>query len=633
MKTMTQRIIILLTVCAAQIFAGQSYKGGEMKTMTQRIIILLTVCAAQIFAGQSYKGGEYRTKESYLYGRFEVRMKTAQREGMLTSFFTYNDMTPFDSQKWNEIDIEIMGRYTDDVQYNTITPGQMSHVGRRQTPFNPALDFHTYAIEWTPTYVAWFIDGTESYRQTGPQIQTLIYPQKIMMNMWIQSAVNWSGQWNENSLPAFAYYDYVSYASYTPGAGTGGTSNDFTPQWKDDFTAYDAARWDRATHTFGGNLCDFTPENIVFKDGCMILCLTKETALGYQDTEPPNVSFARAEADGVVINYYEEVDSVSAVNAANYVVLGNTVSGATLYSDKKTVFLRIAAYDTSTLSSVVIRNIKDRFSPANTLAGKNVAIAKPKRLSFPVSINCGGPAYGGYLPDQMWNAALEYGYMDGTIHQNTSVINGAADPVIFRTELNGAAEYRVRVPNGTYTVFLMMSENYFMAAGKRLFDIAVQGTVVEKNLDLYTRVGTGMQYQKVVPAVTVTEGLLDIHFMSLVDNAVINGIRIVQLATGVDDRKEPAPEEWYIGRNYPNPFNGSTVIPYTLPDDDTITIQFYDVLGRMVTEHVLGSTVRGRHTFTWNGKDNRGRSLTSGTYYCVLKGVRNIAAQKLALVQ
>lgn len=310
-------------------------------------VFFLILCFPALLLGKLYKGAEYRTKASFTYGRFEVRMMSAQREGMLSSFFTYNDMVPFDSQKWNEIDIEIMGRYADDVQFNTITPGQTNHVGRRQTPFNPHLGFHTYAIEWTPSYVAWFIDGSEAYRQTGPHIQTLIYPQKIMMNIWIPTAPNWAGEWNDNVLPAFGSYDYVSYSSYTPDSGSVGTNNNFTPQWKDDFNTYDATRWDQATHTWSDNQCDFTPANIVFNSGKMILCLTKETSVGYVDAVAPYVSSARADADGVVINFSEEVDSVSATTTSNYLIPRKTILQVDLYSDKKTVRLTIDGYDTS----------------------------------------------------------------------------------------------------------------------------------------------------------------------------------------------------------------------------------------------------------------------------------------------
>ena len=49
------------------------------------------------------RGAEYRTLESYLYGRFETRTKSSQGDGMLSSFFTFDD--PADP--WGEIDIEL----------------------------------------------------------------------------------------------------------------------------------------------------------------------------------------------------------------------------------------------------------------------------------------------------------------------------------------------------------------------------------------------------------------------------------------------------------------------------------------------------------------------------------------------
>ena len=50
--------------------------------------------------------------------------------------------------------------------------------------FNQYDDFHTYAFEWTPDYIAWFIDGEEVYKQTEEHVQTVNRAQKIMMNIW-----------------------------------------------------------------------------------------------------------------------------------------------------------------------------------------------------------------------------------------------------------------------------------------------------------------------------------------------------------------------------------------------------------------------------------------------------------------
>ena len=185
-----------------------------------RHVVTLFLIQAAVF-GQLYRGAELRTVDPVLYGKFEARYKPAQGDGLVSSFFTYNDDNP--NTPWSEIDIEILGVYDHVVDFNTITWGQQSHIRQHYVPFNPHEDFHIYGFEWTPDYVAWFIDGVEVYRQTGEHIDSLHYLQKIMMNIWNPVYEDWVGEWNSNILPRFSYYDYVSYAAYTPGEGDVGT--------------------------------------------------------------------------------------------------------------------------------------------------------------------------------------------------------------------------------------------------------------------------------------------------------------------------------------------------------------------------------------------------------------------------
>jgi endo-1,3-1,4-beta-glycanase ExoK len=155
---------------------------------------------------QKYSGAEYRTKDSYLYGKFEVRMKFAAGSGVVSSFFTYKDpMEP----KWNEIDIEVLGK-----DPNTM---QLTHWWDKMPSFLPITyymgfdatkDFHTYAFEWLPGCIRWTIDGVEKHvvTQNIPD-----QPQKIMMNVWICNITSWAGKFDPNVLPVFAEYDYVKY--------------------------------------------------------------------------------------------------------------------------------------------------------------------------------------------------------------------------------------------------------------------------------------------------------------------------------------------------------------------------------------------------------------------------------------
>lgn len=241
-----------------------------------RLVILILLLSAIIpLAGKPYKGGELRTAQAYTYGKFEVRMKSAHASGMLASFFTYHDVWGY----WNEIDIEIMGRYTNEVQFNVISPGQVNHVYRKNTSFSPHADFHVYAFEWTPSYVAWYIDGVQAHIQVGSHVQQLTEPQKIMMNIWQPASVDWAGAWSDTVLPVYAYYDWVKYYSYQPDSAASG--NLFQLEWTENFDFWDQVRWQKATHTFDGNNCDFIQDNVVFVDGYMVLCLTDNVNTGY----------------------------------------------------------------------------------------------------------------------------------------------------------------------------------------------------------------------------------------------------------------------------------------------------------------------------------------------------------------
>ena len=69
------------------------------------ITFILTLSNSCVFGQDLYRGAEVRTRADYLYGKFEVRYKPAQGDGLVSSFFTYN--TDYGNTPWNEIDIEL----------------------------------------------------------------------------------------------------------------------------------------------------------------------------------------------------------------------------------------------------------------------------------------------------------------------------------------------------------------------------------------------------------------------------------------------------------------------------------------------------------------------------------------------
>jgi beta-glucanase (GH16 family) len=585
---------------------------------------------------KDYKGAEYRTKMAFTYGRFEVRMKAANREGMLTSFFTYFDGTstdPWSSSKWNEIDLEIMGRYNDNVQFNTITTGQVNHVSHYPTTFSPHIDYHTYAFEWTPQYVAWFVDGIEVLRQTASHIATLTRPQKIMMNIWNPLYENWAGTLNPVSLPVFAYYDWVSYYAYTPGAGSYGTNNNFTLNWTDNFDNWDTSRWEKATHTWDGNGCDFIQENAVFKDGKLILCLTNSTDIGFTDVTQPSILWARASTDKVTVMFSEEVDKDVAENISNYFIPGITINSAVRNEDLMSVDLHVTGLVIPISKSIAVITMKDLFG--NIMPTKGMSIIMPQLNTFPIKINCAGTPAINYLPEVNWSPNTDYGSMDGsnTIYAASLQISGTDEDVIYQSERYGTVGYKIRVPNGNYDVKLMFAENYFTSSNSRVFDVYIEHQRVIENLDIFNQIGINTALEKDFLNVSVNDGVLDIQFAEKIDNSLINGIVITVNTTDIKDKYHNDLDGFNIEQNYPNPFNGKTVINYSLHKTDNLIFLLYNILGEQIFFEDLGSVAAGFHQYFLDTSTLVGNSpLASGVYFYVFSTFSQRETRKLVLL-
>lgn len=86
--------------------------------------------------------------------------------------------------------------------------------------------------------------------------------------------------------------------------------------------------------------------------------------------------------------------------------------------------------------------------------------------------------------------------------------------------------------------------------------------------------------------------------------------------------------------NYPNPFNPSTNIVYSLPETGPVTINIYDSSGRLVRRLMDNKMMfAGKHTISWDGKNDKGITPQSGIYYCQLKTGGYNSACKMVLIK
>jgi len=83
------------------------------------------------------------------------------------------------------------------------------------------------------------------------------------------------------------------------------------------------------------------------------------------------------------------------------------------------------------------------------------------------------------------------------------------------------------------------------------------------------------------------------------------------------------PKYFALFQNYPNPFNSTTAISYRLPavshQRSAVSLKIYNVLGQEVRTLVDREQPAGSYRVLWDGRDNSGKDVSSGIYFCRLK--------------
>ncbi|HLE00472.1 MAG TPA: malectin, partial [Bdellovibrionota bacterium] len=133
-------------------------------------------------------------------------------------------------------------------------------------------------------------------------------------------------------------------------------------------------------------------------------------------------------------------------------------------------------------------------------------------------INAGGPAYN-YGSGILYKA--DANFSGGRTAVFTNTINGTSSPTLYQSERYGNFSYTIPVDNGGYSVMLRFAELYWTAAGRRVFDVSINGTRVVSGLDIFARVGRNAPYNLTFP-VNVSNGAINIVFTTRVDNAKVS---------------------------------------------------------------------------------------------------------------
>ena len=93
------------------------------------------------------------------------------------------------------------------------------------------------------------------------------------------------------------------------------------------------------------------------------------------------------------------------------------------------------------------------------------------------------------------------------------------------------------------------------------------------------------------------------------------------------------PQTYALEQNFPNPFNPTTNIKYSIPKEGNVKIQVFDITGKLVTTLVDQSMSSGSYTVTWNGRNSSGQSVVSGIYLYRIQSNDFVAVKKMVMLK
>ena len=109
------------------------------------------------------------------------------------------------------------------------------------------------------------------------------------------------------------------------------------------------------------------------------------------------------------------------------------------------------------------------------------------------------------------------------------------------------------------------------------------------------------------------------------NDGTVNRSNIVEVTT--------PPADYMLTQNYPNPFAGSTKIAFSTPTTGYVTVRVYDMLGKEIKTLVAGSVSAESNVVEWDGTNNDGAQVSSGSYVYKMEANGRTITRNLSLAR
>jgi len=148
--------------------------------------------------------------------------------------------------------------------------------------------------------------------------------------------------------------------------------------------------------------------------------------------------------------------------------------------------------------------------------------------------------------------------------------------------------------------------------------INVTDTVIVDVTD-YLDSGVYLRFHIITDASGVSSGwyIDDIHL--LVDTSIV-------LAS---NNEVGLPLDFSLSQNYPNPFNPTTAIQFSLPKEHMVTIEIFDMLGRLINVIYSQKTQPGDHIVHWDATDTQHNPVSTGVYFYRIQSANYSQTRKM----
>lgn len=89
------------------------------------------------------------------------------------------------------------------------------------------------------------------------------------------------------------------------------------------------------------------------------------------------------------------------------------------------------------------------------------------------------------------------------------------------------------------------------------------------------------------------------------------------------------PMVFQVCQNFPNPFNSNTVVEFDLPEESGVHAMVYNILGSRIRTLENDIKRAGSHELVWDGRNDKGDTVSSGVYFLVLLADSHYSIKKM----